>query len=56
MRSFIILFIIMGLVLVGCSQDKTNGNNEKNTPVVSEVSSTDNAVKASITPVVKEEA
>lgn len=29
-------FIVIGLILVGCSPDKTNGNNEKNTPAVLE--------------------
>ncbi|MNJ43956.1 hypothetical protein D3C77_389860 [compost metagenome] len=41
------LFIAIGLVLVGCSQNKTNGNNEYNTPVVSGV---DSAINTEITP------
>ncbi|KQL34440.1 hypothetical protein [Psychrobacillus sp. FJAT-21963] len=42
MTRFIMFFITIGLVLVGCSPDKTNGNNEKNTPVVSEDSNVAN--------------
>lgn len=30
MKRFIILFIAIGLFVVGCSQDETNGNDEKN--------------------------
>lgn len=47
MTRLIMLFIALGLVLVGCSQDQTNGNNEHNTPVVSGV---DRAINTEITP------
>ncbi|ALC85212.1 hypothetical protein AM499_04805 [Bacillus sp. FJAT-22090] len=48
MTRFIMFFIAIGLLLVGCSPDKTNGNNEKNTPVVSEDSNV--AINTEITP------
>ena len=44
MTRFIMFFIAIGLLLVGCSQDKTNGNYDKNSPVVSEDSSTEQHV------------
>ena len=49
MTRIIMFFIAIGLLLVGCSQDNTNANNEKNTPVVSEDSSTDSAINTEIT-------
>ena len=54
MTRIIIFFIIIGILLVGCSQDKTNANNEKNTPVVSEDSRTDSAINTEITPSTEE--
>ncbi|EST55051.1 hypothetical protein T458_08695 [Brevibacillus panacihumi W25] len=50
MTRFIMLFIAIGLILVGCSADKTNGSNEKNTPVVPGDSSEDHAINIEITP------
>lgn len=44
MTRFIMFFIAIELLLVGCSQDKTIGNYDKNTPVVSEDSSTEQHV------------
>ncbi|MNJ38139.1 hypothetical protein D3C77_329800 [compost metagenome] len=50
MTRFMILFIVIGLVLVGCSQDQTNGNIEKGTPVVSGDNNADQAINTEITP------
>ena len=50
MTRFIMFFIAIGLILVGCSQGVKNGNNEKNTLVVSEESSADSAINTEITP------
>lgn len=36
MTRFIMFFLAVGLVLVGCSTDKTNGNNEKNKSIIME--------------------
>lgn len=48
MTRFILFYIAIGLVLVGCSPEKTNGNNEKNTPVIPEGSNV--AINTEITP------
>lgn len=50
MTRFMMFFIVMGLVLVGCSRDQTNENNEKNMPVVSGDSSANRAINTEITP------
>ena len=50
MTRFMLFFIAMGLVLVGCSPDKTNGHNEKNMPVVLEESSANRAINTENTP------
>jgi len=54
MTRFMMLFIAIGLVLAGCSQDQTNGNNEKNTPVVSGDSSTNRTINTEITPITEQ--
>lgn len=48
MTKFMMFFIVMGLVLVGCSQDKANENNEKNIPAGN--SSANSAINTEITP------
>lgn len=45
MTRLIMLFIAIGLVLVGCSQNKTNDNNEHNTPV-----GVESAINTEVTP------
>lgn len=50
LTRFIMLFIAIGIILVGCSPDKTNGNNEKNKPVVSGDSREDSAINNEIMP------
>lgn len=50
MTRLILFFIVIGLVLVGCSQEKTIGNNKKNTPALSEVKHADHAISKKITP------
>ncbi|KAA0966329.1 hypothetical protein FQ087_08865 [Sporosarcina sp. ANT_H38] len=50
MTRLLMFFIVMGLVLVGCTQDKIIGNNEKNMPEVSEESSADSVINTEIKP------
>lgn len=54
MTRCIILLFAIGLVLVGCSSDITNSNNEKNTSVVSGDSSTDSSINSEITPSIEQ--
>lgn len=54
MTRCIILLFAIGLVLVGCSSDITNSNNEKNTSVVSGDSSTDSSINTEITPIIEQ--
>ncbi|WP_025786313.1 hypothetical protein [Sporosarcina sp. D27] len=49
MRRMVMLIIVIGLVLVGCSQDETNDNNEKNTLLFSAIINSDSATKTVIT-------
>ncbi|AZK45129.1 hypothetical protein [Paenibacillus lentus] len=48
MTRFMMLFIAIGLVLVGCSQDQIKGNNPKEAPVVSGDSSADRALNTEV--------
>lgn len=48
MTRFMMLFIAIGLVLVGCSQDQTTGNNPKEAPVVSGDRSADRALNTEV--------
>ena len=54
MTRCIILLFAIGLVLVGCSSDIKNSNNEKNTSVVSGDSSTDSSINTEITPSIEQ--
>ncbi|MGE7841658.1 hypothetical protein ACQKNX_12765, partial [Lysinibacillus sp. NPDC093712] len=50
MARIIMLFIASGLILVGCSPDKTNDNSVKITDVVSGDSKVNNAINNEIIP------